>query len=150
MLTTLKRASPASPAIRTVAMRDGLLMVGNHHMPPGRRHWRSDASAFAITDYRGTPMLWIEGGYVVGDLSLTVAKPQLERGNGLPAEPAGPDESLLWFEMVRVGGLPMIRTWWAVGRNVDHTMRKARLELFDAKTWPERIRQLLQMMKWVD
>jgi hypothetical protein len=29
-------------------------------------------------------------------------------------------------------------------------MRRARLEHFDRKTWPERMRQLLQMMKWVN
>jgi hypothetical protein len=133
-------------------MRDHLMMVGNHHMPPGRRHWRSDASAFALTDFRGTPMLWVEqdrgGVFVVGEMSLTVAKPQFDRGNGLPAVPNA-NERLLWFEAVRVGGLPMIRTWWAVGK-VDQTMRRARLELFDKKTWPERSMQLLQMMDWVN
>lgn len=135
--------------LRKVAMRDGLMMVGNHHMPPGRRHWRSDAGAFAIIDYHGMPMLWIEGGEIVGEMALTVAKPQLDKGNGLPVTP-NPNETLLWFELVKVAGLPMIRTWWAVGRNIDQTMRKARLELFDQKTWPERLKQLFQMMKWVN
>lgn len=135
--------------VRRVGMRDHLMMVGNHHMPPGRRHWRSDAGAFAITDFRGTPLLWVEGDYVVGEMSLTVAKPKLDRGNGLPAVP-NPNETLLWFELVSVSGLPMIRTWWAIGKNIDHTMRKARLELFDQKAWPERMRQLLQLMKWVN
>jgi hypothetical protein len=134
---------------RKVAMRDGLMMVGNHHMPPGRRHWRADAASFAIIDYHGTPLLWVEGDKVVGSMSLTVAKPQLDRGTGLPVTP-NPNETLLWFEAVKVNGLPMIRTWWAVGKNVDHTMRKARLELFDLKTWPERMKQLLQLMKWVN
>ena len=136
-------------ALRTVAMRDHLMMVGNHHMPPGRRHWRSDAGAFAITDYRGTPMLWVEGAYVVGDISLTVAKPHMDRGNGLPAAP-NPNETLLWFEIVSSAGLPMIRTWWAIGPNVDRTMRQARLELFDAKNWIGRVGQLLKMMKWIN
>lgn len=135
--------------LRKVAMRDGLMMVGNHHMLQGKRHWRSDAGAFAVIDYHGTPMLWVEGGEIVGEMSLTVAKPQLDKGNGLPVIP-NTNETLLWFEMVNVSGLPMIRTWWAVGKNIDHTMRKARLELFDKKTWPERMKQLLQMMKWVN
>jgi hypothetical protein len=138
-----------SHPVRRVGMRDHLLMVGNHHMPLGKRHWRSDAAAFAITDFRGTPMLWVEGNYVIGEMSLTVAKPQLEHGSGVPAVP-NDNETLLWFEAVSVGGLPMIRTWWAIGENIDRTMRRARLELFDRKTWPERMRQLLQMMKWVN
>lgn len=135
--------------VRKVAMRDGLMMVGNHTMPPGRRHWRSDASAFAIIDYHGSPLLWVEGDKVVGEMSLTVAKPKLDRGNGLPVVPS-PNETLLWFEMVSVSGLPMIRTWWATGKNVERTMRRARLELFDVKAWPERMKQLLQLMKWVN
>jgi hypothetical protein len=135
--------------IRTVAMRDGLMMVGDHAMPAGRRHWRATASAFVIVDYHRTPLLWIEGDQVVGDMALTVAKPHLDRGKPVIALPAD-NETLLWFEVVRVRGLPMIRTWWARGENVDRTQRVARLELLDLKTWPERMRQLLQLMDWVN
>jgi hypothetical protein len=135
--------------VRTVAMRDGLMMRGNHHMPAGRRHWRADASSFRLVDEFGTALLWVDGNEVVGDIGMTVAKPQFDRGNGLPVIPNA-NETLLSFALVQQGGLPMIRTWWAVGKNVDRTMRKARLELFNPKTWPERSLQLLQMMKWVN
>lgn len=130
-------------------MRDGLMMLGNHHVPPRKRHWRSDASAFAITDYHGTPLLWVEGNQVVGELALTVAKPELQRGKPQLAMPSK-DETLLWFEVVPVKGLPMLRTWWAKGKNIDRTQRVARLELLDMKTWPERMRQLMQLMNWTD
>lgn len=130
-------------------MREGLMMLGNHHVPPGKRHWRADASSFAITDYHGTPLLWVEGGEVVGDLALTVAKPELQHGKPVLAMP-GDNESLAWFEVVKVKGLPMIRTWWAKGKNIDRTQRVARLELLDMKSWPERFRQLMQLMNWID
>lgn len=142
------RVSPSLP-IRTVAMRDGLMMVGDHAMPAGRRHWRATASAFSIVDYHRTPLLWVEGGQVVGDMALTVAAPEIVRGKPIIAS-AGQDESLLWFEVVRVRGLPMIRTWWARGRNVERTQRVARLELIELKTWPDRMRELLQLMNWID
>lgn len=135
--------------VRTVAMRDGLMMVGDHSVPAGKRHWRSSAGAFAIVDYHGTPLLWIEGDKVVGDLALTVAKPAMIRGKPCIIE-AENDEHLLWFEVVRVKGAPMIRTWWARGENIDRTQRVARLELLDLKTWPERMKQLLQLMNWVN
>lgn len=134
--------------IRTVAMRDGLRMVGDHAMPAGRRHWRATASAFAIVDYHNTPLLWVEGDQVVGDMALTVASPEMQRGKPVLAMP-GEEETLIWFEVVRVKGLPMIRTWWASGANVDRAQRIARLEMLDLKTWPERMRQLLQLMNWV-
>lgn len=133
--------------VRTVAMRDGLMMTGNHHMPQGKRHWRSDASAFAITDYHNTPLLWVEGNEVVGEMALTVSKPQYA-GGGTVSPLA--NETLLWFEVVRIGGVPMIRTWWARGRNVDRTQRVARLEILDVNSWPERMKQLLQLMGWVN
>jgi hypothetical protein len=136
-------------SLRTVAMRDGLVMVGDHAMPAGRRHWRATASAFAITDYHRTPLLWIEGDQVVGDMALTVASPEMQRGKPAIVEP-GDNETLLWFEVVRVKGLPMVRTWWARGANVDRTQRVARLELLDLKAWPDRMRQLLQLMNWVN
>jgi hypothetical protein len=148
MLMRRGGSKPALP-IRTVAMRDGLMMVGDHAMPAGRRHWRATASAFAIVDYHGTPLLWIEGDQVVGDMALTVAAPELVKGKPVVATP-GENETLLWFEVVRIKGLPMIRTWWARGRNVDRTQRAARLELLDLKTWPERMRELLQLMNWVN
>lgn len=134
-------------------MRLDLSMIGNHHMPPGRRHWRADASSFALIDQFDQPQLWIEGPGienidVVGEMAMTVAKPVFDRGNGLPVIPNA-NETLLGFGLVRQNGLPMIRTWWAVGKNVDRTMRRARLELFNAKTWPERLNQLLQMMGWI-
>lgn len=131
--------------VRTVAMRDGLMMRGNHHMPAGRRHWRADASSFRLIDEFGVPRVWVEGGEVVGDIGITVAKPLFDRGNGLPVIPNA-NETLLSYAIVRENGLTMIRTWWAVGKNIDHTMRRARLELLNAKTWPERMKQLLQMM----
>lgn len=130
-------------------MRDGLMMVGDHTVPEGKRHWRATASAFAIVDYHGTPLLWIEGGQVVGDLALTVAKPAFARGQPEIVE-RHDDEHLLWFEVVPVRGVPMIRTWWARGANIDRTQRIARLEAFDLKTWPERMKQLLQLMGWVN
>lgn len=132
--------------IRRVAMRDGLMMLGNHHMPPGKSVWRSDASAFAITDFHGTPLLWIEGDQVVGELALTVAKPEQLRGTPSPLS----NETLLFFEVVRISGVPMIRTWWARGKNIERTQRIARLEILDVKTWPERMKQLLQLMGWVN
>lgn len=135
-----------SHPVRTVAMRDGLMMRGNHHMPAGKRHWRADARSFRLIDEWGVPRVWVEGDEVVGDIGITVAKPQFDRGNGLPVIPFL-NETLLSFAIVQENGLTMIRTWWAVGKNVDHTMRRARLELFNAKTWPERMKQLLQLMK---
>lgn len=135
--------------IRTVAMRDGLMMVGNHHLLPGQRHWRSDAAAFAIVDYHGTPLLWKDGDQIVGEMSLTVAKPEFDRGRPKIVTPLE-NETLLWFEVVRVKGIPMIRTWWARGKNVDQTQRVARLEALDIKAWPERMKQLLQLMNWVN
>lgn len=134
--------------IRSVAMRDGLMMVGDHAMPAGRRHWRATASAFAITDFHKNPLLWIEGDQVVGDMALTVAKPQYA-GHCDPGVTSFGDETLLWFEVVRQGGMPMLRTWWARGKNIDRTQRVARLEILDLKTWPERLRQLLQLMNWI-
>lgn len=92
------------------------------------------------------PRLWVDGNEVVGDIGITVAKPQFDRGNGLPVVPNA-NETLLSWAVVQEGGLTMIRTWWAVGANVDRTMRRARLELLDLKTWPERMKQLLQLMK---
>jgi len=127
-------------------MRDGLMMLGNHTMPPGKRHWRSDAAAFAIVDYHGTPMLWVEGNEVVGEMALTVAKPELLKG----APDVLSNETLLFFEVVRIGGSPMIRTWWARGKNVERTQRVARLEILDVKTWPERMKQLMQLMGWLN
>ena len=138
--------------IRRVAMREGLLMHGNHEMPAGKRHWRADASSFQITDYRNTPLMWIEqdGGHVqaVGEMSLTMPKLQYTGKFGPLAVPA-PNETLLWFEVIKVDNMPVVRTWWARGANVERTQRVARLEILDVKTWPERMKQLLQMMGWV-
>lgn len=131
-----------SHPIRRVGMREHLMMVGNHHMSQGKRHWRSDAAAFAITDFHGSPLLWVEGLEVVGEMSLTIPKPQ-------SATSPAANETLLWFEVVPVSGSPMIRTWWAQGKNAGRTQRVCRAELLDAKTWPERLRQLLQLMNWV-
>ena len=134
--------------IRHVAMRDGLMMTGDHHLPPGRQQWRCTASAFAITDYHKNPMLWIEGNQVVGEMSLTVAKPQYA-GRADPGITPNSNQTLLWFEVVCLGGIPMIRTWWALGWNIERTQRVARLEILDVNTWPERMKQLLQLMGWV-
>lgn len=128
-------------------MRDNLMMLGNHHMPAGRRHWRSDANAFAITDYHGTPLLWREGDEIVGEMSLTVAKP-IYAGRGGETFTPFANETLKWFEVVKIGGAPMVRTWWAKGRDLDRTMRVARLEIIDPKTWPARFGQLLKLMDW--
>lgn len=127
-------------------MRDGLMMRGNHHMPAGKRHWRSDAGAFAITDAHKNPMLWIEGNEVVGDISLTIAKPQY-LGTGCPDIQS--NETLLRFEVGKVGGMPVILTWWARGKNVEHTQRVCRSEILDPKTYQERMKQLLQLMNWI-
>lgn len=137
------RSSP----IRTIAMREGLVMVGNHTMPPGKRHWRAAASSFAITDYHKTPLLWVEGDEVVGDMAITVPKPQ-DAGRGGTETPIASNETLVWFEVIRLGGMPVIRTWWARGENIDRTQRVWRIETFDPKTGPERLRQLLQLMGW--
>lgn len=141
-----------SGAIRRVAMREALLMHGDHEMPAGKRHWRATASSFAITDYRNTPLLWIEqlGGVVqvVGEMSLTMPKLTYTGRFGPQAMP-GPNETLLWFEVIKVDNMPVIRTWWARGENVDRTQRVAKLEILDVKTAPERLRQLMQMMGWV-
>ncbi len=138
--------------IRRVAIREGLLMHGDHAMPAGKRHWRASAASFQLTDYRNTPLMWVEqvGGevQVVGDMSLTMPMPTYTGKFGLPYTP-GPNETLLWFEVIKVDNLPVIRTWWARGRNVDRTQRVARLEIIDVKTAPERLRQLMQMMGWV-
>lgn len=127
---------------RAVAMREGLLMVGDHTMPPGRRHWQATASAFAITDYHGTPLLWINGDKVVGDMSLTMPKPTY-RGHPsrLPST-----AKLLWFEVTPLGGAPVLRTWWAIGKNVARTQRVWCAEVLDLTTWPERSKQLVQLM----
>lgn len=145
MLSRRDRPRASAMPIRTVAMREQLLMVGDHTMPPGRRHWRATASAFAIVDYHNTPLLWIEGDQVVGDMALTVPKPH----QGGPAASIAANETLLWFEVVRMGGMPVLRTWWARGDNVDRTQRVWKVETFDQKTWPERLRQLLQLMGWI-
>lgn len=138
-------------AIRRVGLRDNLLMLGNHHMPAGKRHWRSDASAFAITDYHGTPLVWAEttGGKteIVGEMAVTVAKPTYAgRGGGAVAPLA--NETLVWFEVVKIGGAPMVRTWWARGKNIDRTNKVARLEIIDVKNWRTRFAELLQLMDW--
>lgn len=133
-------------AVRKVGMRDDVMMVGTHTVPPGRRHWRSDASAFAIVDYHGTPLMWVEGDQVVGEMALVMPKPKYA---GRGEEPLATD-TLLWFEVVKIGGMPMIRTWWARGKNTERTQRVAKLEILEVKTWPERVRQLLQLMGWVN
>lgn len=138
--------------IRRVAIREGLLMHGNHAMPAGKRHWRSDAAAFQITDYRNTPLLWIEqvGGKVevVGEMSLTMPKLTYTSKFGPQAVPSA-NETLLWFEVIKIDNMPVVRTWWARGKNVDRTQRVARLEVLDVNKWPERMKQLLQLMGWV-
>ena len=140
-----RRAIARALPLRTVAIRENLVMVGDHEMPAGRRHWRVTASAFAITDYHKTPLIWVEGDQVVGDMAVTVPKPQ---HGGIVASPAA-NEILLWFEVIRLGGMPVLRTWWARGRNVDRTQRVWRVETFNPKVWPERMKQLLQLMGWV-
>lgn len=145
MLSCRDRPRASALPIRTVAMREQLLMVGDHAMPQGRRHWRATASAFAIVDYHNTPLLWIEGDQVVGDMAITIPKPQ----HGGAVLSVAANETLLWFEVVRMGGMPVLRTWWARGKNVDRTQRVWKVETFDPKTWPERMKQLLQLMGWV-
>ncbi len=141
-----------SRPIRRVAIREGLLMHGDHAMPAGKRHWRATASSFQITDYRNTPLLWFEqlGGLpeVVGEMSLTMPKPTYTGKFGQQAVPLA-NETLLWFEVIKVDNMPMIRTWWARGRNIERTNRVARLEILNVNTWPERMKQLLQLMGWV-
>lgn len=137
--------------IRRVGLRDNLLMLGNHHMPQGRRHWRCDLGAFAITDYHGTPLVWAEttGGKteIVGEMSVTVAKPTYAGRGGESVAPLS-NETLMWFEVVKIGGAPMVRTWWAKGENVERTMKVARLEIIDPKTWKTRFGELLKLMDW--
>lgn len=133
--------------IRRVGLRDSVLMLGNHHMPAGKRHWRCDASSFAIVDYHGTPLVWIEGQEVVGEMSATVAKPTYAGKGGEAVTPLA-NETLVWFEVVKLGGAPMVRTWWAKGRNLDRTMKVARLEIIDPKTWQRRFAELLKLMDW--
>lgn len=141
-----------SRPIRRVAIREGLLMHGDHSMPLGKRHWRATASSFLLTDYRDTPLVWIENcgptTQVVGDMSLTMPKLTYTGKFGPPAVPAA-NETLLWFDVIKIDNMPVIRTWWARGKNVDRTQRVARLEIIDVKSAPERIMQLLQMMGWV-
>lgn len=133
-------------------MREGLLMHGDHAMPPGKAHWRATASSFMISDYRNTPMIWTEqrGGIteIVGKMDVTMPKLTYTGKFGPQAVP-GQNETLLWFEVIKVDNLPVIRTWWARGWNVDRTMRVARLEILDPKTCSERFKQLLKMMGWV-
>lgn len=133
--------------VRRVGMRDNLVMLGNHHMPAGKRHWRSDAAAFAITDYHGTPLLWVEGKEVVGEMAMTVAKPTYAGRGGETVAPLA-NETLMWFEVVKIGGAPMVRTWWARGENVDRTNKVARLEIIDTKNWRTRFAELLKLMDW--
>lgn len=133
--------------IRRVGMRDNLVMLGNHHMPAGKRHWRSDASAFAVTDYHGTPLIWVEGQEVVGEMAVTVAKPTYAGRGGEAVAPLA-NETLVWFEVVKIGGAPMIRTWWAKGSDTVRTQKVARLEIVDVKTWRTRFAELLKLMDW--
>lgn len=136
-----------SHPIRRVGLRDNLLMIGNHHMPAGKRHWRCDLGAFAITDYHGTPQVWIEGREVVGEMSATVAKP-VHAGKGGEAVSPLAHEALLYFEVGKKGGFPIVRTWWARGKNVERTMKVCREELIDPKTWQRRFTELLKLMDW--
>ncbi len=136
--------------IRSVALREGLLMVGNHSIPAGKRHWRADASSFALIDYAGHPYVWIEGGrgaQVVGDMAVTTPKPQFA---GATAPEVGPrsNEVLTRFEVLIMGGVPVIRTWWAVGTDLTRTAKNARLEYLDEKTLPERCKQLAALLNW--
>lgn len=133
--------------IRRVGMRDNLLMLGNHHMPAGKRHWRCDKNAFAITDYHGTPLVWSEGDHIVGEMSVTVAKPTYAGRGGAAVAPLA-NETLMWFEVVKIGGAPMVRTWWAKGENTERTCKVARLEIIDVKNWRTRFAELLKLMDW--
>jgi hypothetical protein len=136
-----------SHPIRRVGLRDNLMMLGNHHMPAGRRHWRCDKGAFAITDYHGNPLVWAEGDQIVGEMAVTVAKPRYAGRGGEAVAPLA-NETLVWFEVVKIGGAPMVRTWWAKGTDIERTMKVARLEIIDPKKWQARFAELLKLMDW--